>query len=128
MVPQVTLDIAESIKLEPDFSWWDGVTCVFVGDAKYKDITKRAVPESDIYQMLAYVTALNLRGGMLIYAGEADTATHRVRHTDKDIEVTSLDISGSLDEILANVRGLGCKIRMLRHGTSPSLVTATAFS
>ena len=101
---------------------------MFVGDAKYKDITDKTVPESDIYQMLAYVTALNLRGGMIIYAGEAENRVYRVRHTDKAIEVTSLDISGTLDEILTNVRGLACKIRMLRQGTSSYLVTATAFS
>ena len=34
--------------------------------------------------MLAYITALNLQGGMLIYAkGEADTATYQIRHADK---------------------------------------------
>ena len=127
-IPRVTLDQAGSIKLEPDLSWWESGKCNFVGDAKYKDITERAVPESDVYQMLAYVTALNLRGGMLIYAGEADTATHHIRNTDKTVEVASLDISGTLDEILANVGGLGRKVQRLRQGTSPSLIAATAFS
>ena len=121
------LDEGNRLHLKPDLVWRDGSACVFVGDAKYKNITDKAVPESDIYQMLAYITALNLQGGMLIYAGEAENRVYRVRHTDKAIEVTSLDISGTLDEILANVRGLGCKIRMLRHGTSPFLLAATAF-
>ena len=123
-----SLDESARLRLQPDLVWRDGSSCVFVGDAKYKNIADKAVPESDIYQMLAYVTALNLRGGMLIYAGEADTATHHIRNTDKTVEVVSLDISGTLDEILANVRGLGRKVMRLRQGTSPSPVAATASS
>ncbi len=125
-IPRVTLDQAGSIKLEPDFSWWESGKCKFVGDAKYKDIAERAVPESDIYQMLAYVTALNLRGGMLIYAGEADTAIYHIRNTDKTIEVASLDISGTLDDILANVGGLAYKVRRLRQGAPTALATASS--
>ncbi len=122
------LDEGNRLHLRPDLVWRDGSSCVFVGDAKYKNITDKTVPESDIYQMLAYVTALNLQGGMLIYAGEAENRVYRVRHTDKAIEVTSLDISGTLDEILTNVHGLGCKVRKLHQGTSSSLVAATASS
>ena len=114
-----SLDKDNRLRLRPDLVWRDGSSCVFVGDAKYKDIADKTVPESDVYQMLAYVTALDLRGGMLVYAGEAENRLYRVRHTDKAIEVTSLDISGTLDEILANVRGLGWKIRGLHQGTSP---------
>ena len=123
-----SLDKSDRLRLRPDLVWRDGSSCVFVGDAKYKNIADKAVPESDIYQMLAYVTALNLQGGMLIYAGEADTATYHIRNTDKTIEVTSLDISGTLEEILMNVRSLGCKVRRLRQGASPSPVPTTAFS
>ena len=86
-IPRVTLDQAGSIKLEPDLSWWESGKCTFVGDAKYKNITDKAVPESDIYQMLAYTTALNLPGGLLVYAkGEAENRVYRVRHSGKAIE------------------------------------------
>ena len=123
-----SLDEGGRLRLRPDLVWRDGSSCVFVGDAKYKDITDKAVPESDIYQMLAYVTALNLQGGMLIYAGETDTATYHVRNVGKTIEVTSLDISGTLEDILMNARVLGRKVQRLRQGTSPSPVAATTFS
>ncbi len=117
-IPRVTLDQAGSIKLEPDLSWWESGKCTFVGDAKYKNITDKSVPESDIYQMLAYITALNLQGGMLIYAkGEADVATYQVRHAGKTIEVASLDLSGSIEEILAHVCSLACKVKALRWRT-----------
>ncbi len=112
-----SLDEDGLVRLRPDLVWQTGSSCVFVGDAKYKNITDKAVPESDIYQMLAYITALNLRGGMLIYAGEADTATYNIRYTDKTIEVASLGLSGTLEEILFNVRSLACKVKALRWRT-----------
>ena len=64
-IPKVTLDQADSIKLEPDLSWWESGKCTFVGDAKYKRVYDGRAPNADIYQMLAYVTALDLPGGML---------------------------------------------------------------
>lgn len=33
------------IGLEPDLTWWDGRACEFVGDAKYKRIDDRTVPD-----------------------------------------------------------------------------------
>ena len=123
-----SLDKDNRLRLRPDLVWRDGSSCVFVGDAKYKDIADKAVPESDIDQMLAYVTALNLQSGMLIYAGEADTATYNIRNVGKTVEVASLDISGTLDDILMNVRGLGRKVMRLRQGASSSPVAAKASS
>ena len=113
-----SLDEGGRVHLRPDLVWHDGSSCVFVGDAKYakyKNITGKAVPESDIYQMLAYLTALNLPGGLLVYAkGEAENRVYRVRHTGKAIEVASLDLSGRLEDILADVGRLACRVRALR--------------
>ena len=50
------------MRLAPDLSWWDGPTCTFVGDAKYKNITGERVPNADLYQLLAYATALEPAG------------------------------------------------------------------
>ena len=41
---------------------------LFVGDAKYKNLADRSAPNADLYQLLAYATALDLPGGTLIYA------------------------------------------------------------
>ena len=115
-IRKVTLDVAEKIKLEPDFSWWEGITCVFVGDAKYKRVSVSHVPNADLYQLLAYTTALGLPGGMLVYAMEEDdeTAAHIVRNTDKRLEVVALDLSGTPEEVLAHVGVLAGKVRALR--------------
>ena len=64
----LTLDCEERVNLRPDLTWWDGPDCQFVGDAKYKNLTGDRVPNPDLYQMLSYVTALGLPGGLLIYA------------------------------------------------------------
>ena len=101
--------------LEPDLSWWESGKCTFVGDAKYKRVYDGHAPNADIYQMLAYVTALDLPGGLLVYAkGEAENRVYRVRHTGKAIEVASLDLSGRLEDILVDVGRLAGRVRALR--------------
>ena len=63
---RLTLDHGRSVTLEPDLTWWDGPACTFVGDAKYKNPNGHHVHNSDLYQMLSYVTALDLPGGLLV--------------------------------------------------------------
>ena len=110
-----SLDERGRVGLRPDLTWWLGRECVFVGDAKYKRVTVESVPNADLYQLLAYVTALDLPGGLLVYAkGEEDTAEHRVRHSGKRLEVAALDLSGTLDEVLDRVGRLAEKVTALR--------------
>ena len=112
---KVHLAVDKEVNMYPDLSWWDGETCLFVGDAKYKKLVHSSVPNADLYQMLAYTTALDLPGGLLIYAkGEADTATYVVRYAGKRLEVFALDLAGSLDQIIARVKTLACRIESLR--------------
>ena len=111
----VTLDEGGLAGLQPDLSWWDGASCTFVGDAKYKNLTNRRVPGTDLYQLLAYATALDLPGGLLVYAqGEADTASYVVRHSGERLDVVALDLSGTLDEVLERVRYVAERVRALR--------------
>ena len=81
-----SLDEGEKVSLRPDLVWLEGGRFVFVGDAKYKNVSGERVPNADVYQLLAYTTALDLPSGLLIYAkGEADTATYQVRHAGRGI-------------------------------------------
>ncbi|MXZ92325.1 MAG: hypothetical protein F4W95_08485 [Chloroflexi bacterium] len=112
---RVMLDETERVRLEPDLSWWDGPTCVFVGDAKYKNLTGHRIPNADLYQMIAYATALDLPGGLLIYAqDEAEPREYRVRHSGRRLEVAALDLAGTLDQALNRVRELSEKVMALR--------------
>ncbi len=111
----VTLDEEEAVGLRPDLSWWDGPDCTFVGDAKYKNLTGSSVPSADLYQLLAYTTALDLPGGLLVYAqGEADAASYRVRHAGKRLHVAALDLSGALDGVIRRVDDLARRVVKLR--------------
>ena len=104
-----------SLRLEPDLTWWDGWTCVFVGDAKYKRIDVKSVPHADLYQILAYATALDLPGGLLVYAkGEAKDDEYVVRHADKRLEVFALDLAGSIGDLHATIDRLAQRVRLLR--------------
>ena len=115
-IPSVFLDEAKRVRLKPDLSWWDGQTCTFVGDAKYKRISGEQVPNADLYQLLAYATALDLPGGLLIYAqGEAERAVHQVRYAGKRLEIAALDLSGTIDELLADIDKLAKRVCALRQ-------------
>lgn len=111
----LTLDVRERVRLKPDLSWWDGSLCTFVGDAKYKRIDDERIPNADLYQLLAYATALHLPGGLLVYAqGEADSVVHQVRHLGKRLEVATVDLSGSIDDIRASIKRVAERVRRLR--------------
>ena len=115
----VHLDEKKSIELKPDISWWDGGHCMFVGDVKYKRVRDRERgPNADLYQLLAYATAFDLPGGLLVYAqGEAEDVAHRVRHADKQLEVAVLDPSGTIDHVLECAKALARRVSALRDGT-----------
>ncbi len=82
-----------------------------MGDIKYKNISDSRVPNADLYQLLAYTTALDLPGGILIYAkGEADETTFTVRFAGKQLEIFALDLAGTLEDILDRIDRLACKI------------------
>ena len=111
-----SLDEDGRVRLRPDLTWWQGGSCLFVGDAKYKNIAGERVPNADLYQLLAYATALGLPGGMLIYAqGEAEPIVHEVRHSGKRLEVAALDVSGTLEQVLSRVKYLARTIRERRN-------------
>ena len=119
----LTLDVRGKIKLEPDISWWDAGTCVFVGDAKYKRIRAEGIKHPDLYQLLSYVIAADLPAGLLIYAaGEADPVIHEVIRLGKRLEVASLDLKGDERSILNQVKVLAQRIRRLRLAV-PELAT-----
>ncbi len=117
-----SLDTQGKIGLEPDLVWREGGRCVFVGDAKYKRIPNRdrddRASNADLYQILAYATALDLPGGMLIYAkddqSKANETTYTVRHAGKRLQVAALDLSGTLDAVLERVGAIAEDARALR--------------
>ena len=110
-----SLDMEGHLGLQPDLAWWDGPRYTFVGDVKYKRADGR-VPNADLYQLLAYTTALDLPGGLLVFAqGEREPVAYTVRHSGKRLEVATLDLSGTLEETLGRIGDLAQRIRDLRR-------------
>ena len=110
-----SLDQEGRVALQPDLVWREGARWMFVGDVKYKRLDPGA-RNADLYQLLAYVTALDLPGGLLVYAeGGQEAATHTVRHAGKRLEVAALDLSGTLEGTLARVGTLAQRVTGLRR-------------
>lgn len=107
------LDIEHTTPLEPDLSWWIAGRCTFAGDCKYKR-PEGTIPNADVYQMLAYLTALELREGVLVYAaGEETPYTVTIPRVDKRIHVRTVDIARAPADVLAQVRELAGVIRAM---------------
>ncbi|MFJ3659782.1 McrC family protein [Streptomyces sp. NPDC090119] len=99
------LDLAASIRMRPDFVLYgaDGSPCGVV-DAKYKAEKRHGFPDADLYQMLAYCTALGLPEGHLVYAkGNAPHAAHQVRHAGIVIHQHALDLDQEPAGLLADI-------------------------
>jgi 5-methylcytosine-specific restriction enzyme subunit McrC len=109
---RIWLGQAETVPLQPDFSWWVGNQCCFVGDVKYKRATGTDVPNADVYQLLAYTVATDLPSGLLIYAaGERDPNTLDVVHMKKQLRVVTLNLEQAPEVILDQVGAIAATIR-----------------
>ena len=115
---RLSLDEGHRISMKPDLSRWplgqakNEAQPLFVGDAKYKKLEPRGFEHADIYQMLAYSSAANLPSGLLVYAaGEEEPSAYKIKHAGKTIEVASLDLSGTPDAILGEVRRLAGRVQ-----------------
>ena len=113
------LGVGRQVPIQPDLVFRNRDTDVYVGDIKYKLTADARARTTEYYQLLAYTTALDLPGGMLIYAkdeSEGGSATYTVRHSGKQLEVAALDLDQDLDAVLADVGTVAEKIRKLRDG------------
>jgi 5-methylcytosine-specific restriction enzyme subunit McrC len=88
------LDEAGLVVLRPDIVWRAGGAVAAVIDAKYKAGNPSGFPNADLYQLLAYCTALGLRVGHLVYAaGNEEPARYVVRRAGTEIICHALDLS-----------------------------------
>lgn len=92
------LDEACSVELKPDLVWQVDGQPVAVIDAKYKLET----PQADLYQVLAYCTALRLPRGLLVYA-QGTTQRHVVRYSGIEIACRALDLMLPPSTLLAQI-------------------------
>ena len=106
------LDEAAEVTIKPDVVWLhpDGRPCGVL-DAKYKAERPGGFPDADLYQALAYATALGLPEAHLVYAKGNDAETsHVVRHVGTRLVAHTLDLSAEPRALLAQVDGLAADL------------------
>ncbi|MFG3056910.1 McrC family protein [Kitasatospora sp. NPDC048239] len=121
--PRHHLDELGAIRMRPDFVLYgnDG-TPRGVADAKYKAGKAAGYPDADLYQMLAYCTALGLPEGHLIYAkGSAPRTSHQVRHTGVTIHQHALDLEQPPTGLLAEIALIADQLRSTSEEPGPGL-------
>lgn len=112
-VPHLHFDVAGRVRLKPDLCLVASERVVWVGDAKYKRLSSGAFQHADLYQMLAYLTALGLSHGMLVYAADAGVSSvdHDVLHVGKRLCVRALDLSSPRRALLSQLDSVAEQIR-----------------
>jgi 5-methylcytosine-specific restriction enzyme subunit McrC len=102
------LDRHHAVRMRPDLVWYrDDASPVAVVDAKYKAEKPEGFPDADLYQMLAYCTAMGLPVGHLVYAqGNELGAIHQVAGTDITLRAHTLDLAAEPVQLLSQIDGL----------------------
>ena len=101
------LDHGEQVAMRPDLAWLMNGQPIAVVDAKYKAEKPAGFPDADLYQMLAYCTALGLSEGHLVYArGNEVPARYVVRNAGVRIVCHALDLDAEPSALLAQVAEL----------------------
>lgn len=107
------LDTDGSVRIEPDMTILRDGRAVVIADAKYKLRTGPEHAHADLYQMLAYCTAEQVRQGVLIYprwegAGESVV---QVRNSPVEIAHVAIDLGGSIAAVRTEVGRLAGLLR-----------------
>jgi len=86
---------------------------VFAGDCKYKK-NEGNTPNADVYQMLAYLTALRLPSGLLVYAaGEDLPRTVTISFAGKRVLIQTVDIAQEPANVLMQVAAIARLVRSI---------------
>lgn len=110
---QVTRTVSEPARDQPDVTMRPDLTIdrdgrtVLVIDAKWKRLPRSAEP-ADLYQVLAYGTALGAKGLVLVYPGRrCSVRTYRFKHTPMQLMVCTLGVAGTREACVRSMRRLG---------------------
>jgi len=105
------LDHGGRVHMKPDLVWDLDGQPVAVMDAKYKAERPSGFPDADIYQLLAYTTAIGLPEGHLIYAkGNEEPVAHRIRNTEITVHAHCLDLDTEPTTLLMEIDALAALI------------------
>lgn len=107
-----TLDTANQVQMYPDLVWYaDTGKPVAVIDAKYKAEKPDGFPNADLYQLLAYCTAMRLPIGHLVYAKGNETGReYTVREAGVQVRAHTLDLALDPGDLLRSIGALAREI------------------
>lgn len=110
---QWRLDREGNVRLRPDLVVRRRGRVVAIADTKYKILPGglAAVPNDDVYQALAYATALGAPRADLIYVGaNASARRMQVRGAAVSVGVHELPLTGSPADLQASITGLAARL------------------
>ncbi len=83
------------------------------------------IKHPDLYQLLAYATAFELPGGLLVYAAdESVPVVHEVGPSGTRLEVVTVDLNGEPAEILSSISAIADRVRALRSLAQVSVLNS----
>jgi 5-methylcytosine-specific restriction enzyme subunit McrC len=104
------------IVLRPDLLVERGGRRLLVVDAKWKRLT-RSLVTPDVYQVLAYATALGARQAVLVYPGKRDrTWDYRLPHAPVGLTIHTLRVVGPRERCRRSLERLGRLLRSRPRG------------
>lgn len=108
-----TLDVDHAVTIKPDLVLADGRIDILIGDTKYKKLGTDDHKHADLYQMLAYCTALDVRAGVLIYPRHNSIRDDRlaVRNSPVLLRETSVDLRGPIAHVEREMDELAQRLR-----------------
>lgn len=110
---QDNLDTAGTVVIRPDLVLSHAGVPILIGDCKYKKMESTDHKHSDLYQILAYCISLDVTSGVLVYPRHNTTRDDRidVRHSPISIRETSIDLSGTIDDVRVETALLASRMR-----------------
>jgi len=126
LVPQAGRWLSPGIRMRPDLLLHRHGSDRAVSDVKYKELEIQDWPRADLYQLLAYCSALGLPQGLLIYADYREPERHVVHNAGVRLEVMGIDMGAHPDELARQAREAARRLLEHAEGTAPSSPARTA--
>ena len=110
---QQTHEVAAGVEMRPDVTVYRDGRPALVVDAKWKRPAGAPSP-ADLYQMLAYCTALGVGRAVLVYPGRRDRMrTYALRNAPIRVEMRTLRVVGDAAACRRSLRRLGRGLRSI---------------
>ena len=116
------LDEDDQVPMKPDIVWLSSANGpLAVIDAKYKAERISGYPNADVYQALAYATALGLPDAHLVYArGNEPVSSYLIRGSGVRVHAHALDLALPPADLLNQISGLARTMTATARGPQVS--------